>query len=313
MGEFDDYLTFRQGSSDVRVLTRIDKELLVDLEGLSAYPNFLNSTTPLSTFLSLTLEERREVARSHGVLDLRTDLSRDYSQDLVFFEGSGGGSSSFTVLQHLSVSDSVASTIQNFAKGLPSRYLAAHVRATDYRADVEDFLKRLTRIRRRTPVYLATDNQDVYVRAKGSKLADRLLGAPPELGLEPGQPRHLKGNFESTADVRRATEQVFRDLFALSGASRLYYPFLDPSTTGHDFPKASGFSRLARYLAENPDVHSTFFRCPRPTPPRWPAARILAPVRPRFVFWKRRPFRYWPDSLRLKGKLRALKEHWWSS
>lgn len=310
MGEFDTYLTFHHASTSVKVTTRIDETLLSSLDHLAAFPRFINQDISLSQLMSLSRGERLDVARSHDMPSFRVDLTKDYSEDLVFFEGGGGGQASFRVLKHLSVSEPIREMLNDFSQSLPPEYLAAHVRATDYRADADYFLRRLGRIGKSRKVYLASDNHEVFEKAQNTYLPDRLVNKPVISTFEAGRSKHQKRRYQSESEMRAVTEQMFRDLFALSGASRLYYPLLDPSTTERGLTKASGFSLLARHIGEKPAIFTAFFHVERPTArPRLPYARILAPVRPQFIYWKRRPFRHLPDSLRLTKRLRAILQN----
>jgi hypothetical protein len=306
MGDFDTFLTFRQDTTGVDVTTALSPELIKKWDTVSAYPGFLNRDITISEFLTKTPSERNALARQHGLRSLITPLKGNRPEALVYYEGGGGGQSSFRLLPHIHVSDTVRDHLIAFAAELPTNYIAAHLRSTDYQADADDFLTRLRKQKTTAPIFLATDNPRIHHLARTIYLPGRIINPAPPSPLDSTTPKHIKSSYAATEQRHDASVHMLQDLFALAGSSRLYYPFLDPRTTEHGLLKASGFSELAAHLAGQPHLFESFFRIPRPTEPipGTSASRILAGAHLRYRHWGAKQLMRLPEPLRPTGALK---------
>ncbi len=306
MADFDTFLTYRHDTSTIDVTTELPPQLIKQWDTVSAYPGFLNRDISISEFLAKTPSERTALARQHGLRSLITPLRENRPETLVYYEGGGGGQSSFKLLPHLHVSDTVRDYLTAFAAELPTNYIAAHLRSTDYQADADDFLTRLGKQKTTAPIFLATDNLNIHHLAHTIYLPGRIINPAPSSPLDSVAPKHIKSSYSVTEQRHEASFQMLRDLFALAGSSRLYYPFLDPRTTEHGLLKASGFSELAAHLAKQPHLFENFFRLPRPTKAvhGTSASRILAGAHPRYRHWRAKQLMRLPGPLRPTGALK---------
>jgi hypothetical protein len=312
MGVFDEFLAFKKAAASVPILTSLTPELADGLGHLSVFPSFLNTEITLAAFLDLPFSEKRAYARERGYPSLKPSLVSDYPEDVVYYEGAGGGQASFRLLEKLCVSDRVVADLSDFSNSLPNHYQATHLRATDYRTDVEGFFSRLRKSIDGSPLYVATDNQEVFDRAK-EEFQDVVFNEYLTTPIEASRPKHRTSEYPDSRWRHKATLQMFRDLFAVSGSSGLFYSLLDPETTGLQALKASGFSLLARHLMEKPDLFEGFFRLPIPVKKigrKKRKVRLLAPFGNRYRYWRAAPFRHLPDWVRPRGCLKLRLNQW---
>ena len=278
MGQFSDFFTLEDRLLSEGHTPTMDSELLGRLEGLNTDPKYISEEIGLRAFLSLRWAERRLIAQAHGRRGVGADLTSDSPSELRYYEAPGGGPLAYRLLRAARVSEKVRQAVLIANRQLPARYIAAHIRATDYQAPVDDFLRRLRRQPLSLPLVVLSDNQAVVDHArKVFRKREFLAIARPEVPRE-GLPLHKRSQYKSSAAAAEATVASLVDLFILSRSDVLYLPFLDTRTT-KGVLKLSGFSRLAAHLQTFPEVSRAFFGVDvqaNPDPENQPEVHILS-------------------------------------
>lgn len=251
------FVSLDHGSLDNRVAVtpRLSDSEYESLESLTCSPEWLEGR--LRRFFSLTLEQRAAEMGEQVLPAIRLP-AEDPSTELVVHHQRGGGNQSRKLLRRIRVTDDIRTELIKRTRDLPAHYVAAHIRATDYTTQGEGFLRRLRRVARGLPVFIATDNPHVRDLARDLFAPGQLITFDdPEL-VPAGVPLHEVDRYQSEADKVEATTRVLRDLFVASRADQFCYTYIDqPGKFGE--LRASGLSRLAAYLTDHPEVRESFF------------------------------------------------------
>jgi hypothetical protein len=126
---------------------------------------------------------------------------------------------------------------------MPERYVAIHIRHTDMRTDMSDAYRRVSAIDRSTPLFVASDNADVFDEIRRRFPRRDIIGNTFRNG--DGRPLHMR---TSPLDPRVRNTHTIADLLLLALGRELLVP--DQSIKGSR--ASSGFSRLARALHREP-------------------------------------------------------------
>lgn len=285
--DFHDVFEVRPENSKVTP-HKLTEELVEELNKLSAFPaDVQGNVTAYDKFK----DEHDEFYTLPSRQPLKFSLRRDFSEDLVVYEGMGGGVDSYFALPRLRFRAWLKHQIEEELKQLPGRYLGIHVRHTDMRTNYEMLLAHVKKINReRLPVFLASDNDAVLGVARAifgdsgiltlAKKADRC-----------GQPLHISTQQLSDENRREIIGEAASELLALSGAEIFFFSEVS-SRSG-----ISGFSGLASHLSKRTSVRldllgseseQASFRVSRP--------QLVAPLHRR-LFNAIRIWRAWTSAL----------------
>ena len=227
---------------------KLTEELVEDLNKLSAFPaDVQENVTAYDNFK----DEHDEFYTLPSRQPLKFSLTRDFSEDVIVYEGMGGGVDSFCALERLAFAPWLARTIVDVLERLPDRYLSVHVRHSDMQTD---YLHLLSHARRtnvgKLPVLVASDH-DLVLKEARAFFGDEMFLAIPSLIERYGEPLHHPTPGLSEEQRRIRTVEALSELFALSGAVAFLYTEVS-NRTG-----VSGFSRLAAHLAKKPPLRKT--------------------------------------------------------
>lgn len=189
---------------------------------------------------------------------LRLPQSVDVDRQLVVHCQGGGGRQSFRFLQSVALAAGIQERLESKAAQVPERYLAAHVRHTDYTTDLGSFFSRLRKVGSNLPIMVITDNHEVNDYAREVLPAGRLIQAPRfDLTSRIGA-LHRNDIYRSQGEKVDALLDSLMSLYLLSRASIFCYSTVQqPGKYGE--ARLSGFTRLARFLHGNAGVARDFF------------------------------------------------------
>lgn len=230
----------------------VTAELVEHLNGMTAFPSDTQGNVTSYDKYKDELDEFHTFA-SHQ--DLKFDLSRDYPAEVVVYEGMGGGVASFCALKRLTLQPWLNEQIVSALQELPLHYIAVHVRHSDLKSDYEAFLRKVVGQAGSWPVFFASDNDEVIEFARGLFGADRTLTRTTSI-TRAGQPLHDPALARDESERRQRTADMFVELFCLAGGKELYY------TDVNERFGVSGFSRLAGFLAQHPDLRARLLGTP---------------------------------------------------
>ncbi len=242
-GEFSDF--FQAKDALIKIESNTSKVDMA-INSLDCYPPRMHGPQVngmLDARATVYSKEQGNMAdRVSGAL-LTFDFDRDYSEPVLIHEQFGGGDSSFSLLERITISESVRPIVLDRIAGLGRDYVAIHVRNTDYQTDYESLFDRIYPEMAGKSVLVCSDDAGVIQKARRFFDASTVLSSS-EIPHTNQKPLHGERTMKSDQDRTMSAIASIVDLCALALSSRLY--FMDVKA-GHP----SGFSRLARHLNEN--------------------------------------------------------------
>lgn len=272
--DFHDVFTVREDVSSA-IPHKLTPQLVTYLNTLSAFPKDTEGNVDgYSSYKDDNDEFHTLPSRS----PLKFSLKRDFAEDVVVYEGMGGGVASFCALSRISLQHWLVDRIIGGLSRLPSEYLSVHVRNTDMRTMYQDFLRKVqSTASPNMPIFLASDSQEVFAFAR-ELFASRELHYVHSERDRDGRPLHDASMVTSQQNRRERTGEMFEELFSLANGSELFFTNVEGGT------RVSGFSRLASHLISRPALRSnllsnstTAIQLPRGKP------RHVASLRERLV------------------------------
>lgn len=185
-----------------------------------------------------------------------SDFERDHGEQLLVWEGSGGGTESADVLPHLRLAPHLRSRVEHAVATLEPAYSALHVRNTDYRTDYRRLFRRVRRLGISGPLLVCSDDPRVVACARRMLRNPILAFSGRARSLDRTGALHLPSAYASEAEVQNAVAESIIDLIALGNAQRLCC-----GTVMNGW--ASGFSFLACHLCRNKGVIDSLLGVPR--------------------------------------------------
>ncbi|MDR0407998.1 MAG: hypothetical protein LBH45_03675 [Campylobacteraceae bacterium] len=167
------------------------------------------------------------------------DFSKDYDDQILIYEKSGGGDKSILMFEKLSLKDDVKSYIRNIIDSL-GEYDALHVRNSDYKTDYKKFFAEISN-KLDKKITLCTDSHECQVYAKelwGDRL--EIVANAPNIK---GKPLHNNKKL----DRFQTNMNALTDLFVLACSKNLYFTTMKKGWI-------SGFGNLAKSLHERQDL-----------------------------------------------------------
>lgn len=166
------------------------------------------------------------------------DLEKDYDEDLLIHEQSGGGKLSIFGLSGFKFKPEIAEYLNNIVNPL-GKYDAVHVRNTSHQTDYKPFLNEI-KPKLKNKIIVCTDDANCISYSKklfGDKLIE-IHKVPDYGGI---------GIYRAKEDFEVNNMDMLTDLMLLAKAETLY-------KTKLVIGKYSGFTRLAMSLRTNPEI-----------------------------------------------------------
>ena len=178
---------------------------------------------------------------------LSFDFARDYTEDLLVHQQSGGGILSQRLLSRLELTATNALSVLKTLANRPRSSIAVHIRNTDVKTDYVAPLERVARFAGGAPVLLCSDSNEVVEYAKQPRLASTFstFGAHAK-----NAPLHQPTEVAQSGDLEFLANRTLAEFVAMAN-SALFFRVL----TGSRLSKArfSGFSNLVAWAV----VHKT--------------------------------------------------------
>lgn len=269
MGHFDQY--FDLGPTAIPVFPRpIESELngRGPVELLRTNP----SVSAFWDFIHLPPNKAKRLVTELG-LGRNSSLTVDRPEDFLYVQPYGGGTASHSLLARVSINDSTRRWIEARQRKLPDTYAALHIRSTDWMnvhvpAEMQDsaytaFIRDTEKMLTEDIVYVASDNPKIVEIVDEELVSKTIIHEPADFQLEPGKARHRPRHHDSWRSKRSATLLSLFDLFALSNSQEYFFPSYLRTESPKEKARSSGFSLLASFLFENPEIFESLFRIKR--------------------------------------------------
>lgn len=184
------------------------------------------------------------------------DFERDHSEQLLVYEGSGGGTASFDLLPQLRLAPDVRHRVQDAIATLEPGYSALHLRNTDYQTDYRTLLRRVSRMRIDGPMLVCSDDPRMVAYARRVLHNPVLAFSGRARSRDATGAVHYPNSYSTELEAQTAVVDSIVDLMALGNARRL---FCGTVMSG----LVSGFSQLACHLCRNKGVADSLLGLPR--------------------------------------------------
>ena len=230
---------------------KLTEELVDELNKLSAFPADVQANV---TAYDKFKDEHDEFYTLPSRQPLKFSLKRDFSEDLVVYEGMGGGIDSFSFLRRVSLQDWLLEHVNNALSLLPNTYASIHVRQSDMKTDFRPLFAFVNRrVDSACPVLVASDSNEVTQPAREILGENRVFILEQDVERK-GEPLHLVASSTDNQERKSRTSEMFGELFALSCASQLFF------TDVNERAGISGFSRLAAHLVRHPRTRDSLLQ-----------------------------------------------------
>lgn len=199
------------------------------------------------TFLNLNMKYIRDTTGKVSIIDAKTkvkpyfDLNRGYDEDVLFYRMYGGGSK--YILNFLSLCKLTPLVKRIYEKRrsmLPHEYISVHVRNTDYKSNVDGFIKKHSKVFEANTIFLATDDYNTIQKFK-DVYPDNVRSFADIKPLNGAKAHHSMTM--TPKENRTLTIDAIVDLLLLAGGTTVYAS-----------SKESGYSKVAKLLHDNPKI-----------------------------------------------------------
>jgi hypothetical protein len=242
-GPFSDYFEFADHT--LRVSSELSEDTCARLNAMRCRPAGLEARIGRYRSGVVSSDSNAvdlDTGQSVRFADARTSaFTYDYSEELLVFEGCGGGTASAHLLPQLRLAPAVREAVRRALAPLPSEYSAIHIRNTDLSTDYRALFRQVRQHGLDGPILVCSDDPRVIACAR-SMLTNPVLAFD---GRFPSSIRsgalHLHGPNTGPSHHRAAAVDALIDLCALGGARQMFF--------GQTMAmRVSGFSFLASYL-----------------------------------------------------------------
>jgi hypothetical protein len=167
------------------------------------------------------------------------DFSKDYDDQILVYEESGGGDESIFVFEWLLLKEDVKRHLINIIEPL-GNYDAVHVRNSDYKTDYKKFFAQIND-KLGDKITLCTDSYECQTYAK--ELWGDRVRTVTDIPNTKGKPLHENKKL----DRFQTNIDMLTDLFVLACGKNLYLTTMKKGWF-------SGFGNLAKSLHKRPDL-----------------------------------------------------------
>jgi hypothetical protein len=220
-----------------------------EVAGMSVSPAFLNGDV-MAAYKDIPVSFGG-LPRARVMIDARTGtilssrMVPDVRAQVIVDHPIGGGDRGIELLRRLVLQPELQHHVLQRLRAMPEPYVAIHIRHTDMRTDMSDAVRRISAIHRSTPLFVASDNADVFDELRATFPRRNIIGNTLRNGN--GRPLHMR---TSALDPRARNTHAIGDLLLLALGREL----LVPEQSIHGARVSSGFSRLAQALHREPET-----------------------------------------------------------
>ena len=172
------------------------------------------------------------------------DLEKSYSEDVLYYRNDGRGP--YYIISFLKIcrlTPLVKKVFLQRQKQLPEKYISVHIRNTDYKSDVDNFIKENKKIFDSNSIFLASDDYETIQKFK-SLYGKRVFSFSKIKKIpKTKKGRGLHAIKHTMQESHQLTVDAIVDLLLLAGGTHLYFS-----------SKKSGYSEVADLLHKDYSV-----------------------------------------------------------
>ena len=199
-----------------------------------------NMTNKLNYSLQFNMDVKNNIQYSmnqNPYCNNSIDLSIEYTEDIIYYNNCGGGIP-YTLLNYFHFNPIIIDSYRTRLNALPKNYTSMHIRNTDIKSDVDNFISTHQYNLKNNSCFIATD--DIVTRDKIKQLYGSNIYFFSNIPKLKGANIHY--NHENI-DHKQFIIDCIVDILLLASANNFYYSSY-----------SSGYSRLALYLFENKEI-----------------------------------------------------------
>ncbi|MDI9347906.1 MAG: hypothetical protein QM538_05325 [Methylacidiphilales bacterium] len=247
------------------VLTKFPKELLPILATYHSLQPSLKNKIGFDKFNYNTVydESSKTYLEADSLLPIRFDLNQDNNSELLIYHHSDGfcaeDITTLGMFSYFNVLPEISNIIYHRIKHIVSgnEYEAIHIRSTDYKTDYKEFYKKIKPQISKPIILICSDNLNAINDARKYFKEHTVLTTGSYASLDNTKLHGIKTL--KVINYHRNVEML-TDLFALSGASKLYVSEVVTLKYEKIEPRLTGFSKIAYHLQKHQGQRAAFFK-----------------------------------------------------
>jgi hypothetical protein len=180
---------------------------------------------------------------------LTFDLSVDHPERTLLYHGCGGGGFGVEALNLFQLTEGLRRSVLGCRSKLPTNYSAVHIRYTDMRINLDEFLRKLQLVSTATTLYVATDSILALSKVRSALTPPvEILNFSGDAVSSSHDPVHMfSPSISESADRQAINQATFSDLFCLAQSSEFYFSRTEQGVI-------SGYAILANMLRTNSNL-----------------------------------------------------------
>ena len=178
-------------------------------------------------------------------IDLSITLNREYTQNVIVYSNCGGGNNFLNFLKISEATPIVKNVFLKRRQQLPEKYISVHIRNTDYKSNVNEFIDKYNDIFSTNSIFLASDHKETIDLFK-QKFPNVYSFANIE-SINGGNLHEGKASERNEQQTIDFNIDCIVDILLLASGTTIYFS-----------SQQSGFSKAAKELLDNQNVLNTF-------------------------------------------------------
>jgi hypothetical protein len=262
--KWNNYFTCTKSISNKIVF--YDDMISQKLSSKTCFPHSLKGK--ITSYKTKLSNNKKHLVEKENNTLISFDFKKEYSEDLIIHHQFGGGNNSFNAIQNFTLLPSISKKIQELQHQIGSDYISIHIRGTETLCGTPNFRKIFDNLEKQEPkskILFCTDDYEIKKYAQ-QRFKQRIF-FPSSIPDTKGTALHMFKD-KNFSIYERNTSTII-DLCMLALGKKIYncdFNLFDKALyftkkvilrSNPPKPK-SGFSRLAKFLHENPRVLSKF-------------------------------------------------------
>lgn len=222
------------------VYTGAADSIVSKINNLSKVPKNINLNNLDNIVLKKQGPTSQEIVYYKDNINLTISIDKDYNESVIVYSNCGGGLGFISLLEISTLSPNIIDVYKTRRALLPEKYVGLHVRNTDYKSDIPQFIESHKDVLMNQAIFLASDNKNTIDEFK--EMFGENLFTFADIPDNAGKPIH-EGYKRTKEESQKYNIDTFVDILLLASADSYYFSF-----------KKSWFSLAIADLRKQPDL-----------------------------------------------------------